>query len=217
MNEETLFAQALAIQTPSERKAFLDEQCGDRIELREDLEQLLLASDRAGQFLNHPPHELQNTVAGAEQETTDESDRPACSLPGLEPCDRPDRIGRLGSYEIIEIVGQGGMGIVLRAWDTKLHRIVAHQGALARTGGQPRGPQAVPARSPRRRGGHPRERGHDSRHRRRQPAAAIGDGIRRRARRSSRRLIASAPCPWKRSSASRCRPPKAWPPRTRKA
>jgi uncharacterized protein (TIGR03067 family) len=43
----------------------------------------------------------------------------------LDPPEVPGHLGRLGHYEVLEVVGQGGMGIVLRAQDTKLQRIVA--------------------------------------------------------------------------------------------
>ena len=43
----------------------------------------------------------------------------------LSPSDKPDSLGRLGSYEVQEVIGRGGMGIVLRAFDEKLHRVVA--------------------------------------------------------------------------------------------
>ena len=43
----------------------------------------------------------------------------------LEPSDIPEHLGRLGSYEIVEIIGRGGMGIVLRGIDEKLNRTVA--------------------------------------------------------------------------------------------
>src|SRR5262249_22307239 len=47
------------------------------------------------------------------------------SLDFLAATVRPGSLGRLGHYEVLEVVGQGGMGIVLRAFDDKLHRVVA--------------------------------------------------------------------------------------------
>ena len=47
------------------------------------------------------------------------------SLDFLRPSSRPGCLGTLGVYEVVDVVGQGGMGIVLRAYDTKLNRVVA--------------------------------------------------------------------------------------------
>ena len=43
----------------------------------------------------------------------------------LTPADQPGYLGKLGPYNIIEVVGRGGFGVVLKAHDPALDRIVA--------------------------------------------------------------------------------------------
>jgi tetratricopeptide (TPR) repeat protein len=43
----------------------------------------------------------------------------------LDPSHDPQSLGRLGPYEVLGLVGRGGMGIVMKAFDPALKRIVA--------------------------------------------------------------------------------------------
>ncbi len=46
-------------------------------------------------------------------------------LDSLAPSDDPARLGRLGTYEVSGVIGAGGMGVVLKAFDPSLDRVVA--------------------------------------------------------------------------------------------
>ena len=108
---EGLFLVALEKKTPAERNQFLDETCGDNVEQRRRVEALLMAYEDAGSFLEKSP--------------IGSNDPQPISLDFLTPSDNPELLGTLGEYEIQEIIGQGGIGIVFRALDPKLNRIVA--------------------------------------------------------------------------------------------
>jgi tetratricopeptide (TPR) repeat protein/tRNA A-37 threonylcarbamoyl transferase component Bud32 len=43
----------------------------------------------------------------------------------LTPSSRPDSLGRIGHYEVLEVLGKGAFGIVFRAFDDVLYRVVA--------------------------------------------------------------------------------------------
>ena len=43
----------------------------------------------------------------------------------LAPTDDDRMLGRLGTYEVVGVIGSGGMGVVLKAFDAALNRYVA--------------------------------------------------------------------------------------------
>ena len=89
-----IFADALEKANAAERAAYLAQACGNNAQLRQQVEALLQAHEKAGGFL----------------------DEPAAALPGhtivisTPPTEKPgDRIGR---YKLREKIGEGGCGVV---------------------------------------------------------------------------------------------------------
>lgn len=60
-------------------------------------------------------------------EVSDDTPSPegGIKLDFLQPPDKPDRLGKLGPFDIVRVVGRGGMGVVLHAYDPSLARDVA--------------------------------------------------------------------------------------------
>jgi WD40 repeat protein/tRNA A-37 threonylcarbamoyl transferase component Bud32 len=144
MTEETIFAAALEKRSPAERAAYLDEACGGNAALREQVEALLKADAVDGNFLavpvvaqvaeaSRPAGEVTEAItsslsADPSGGSTGEQPRGSAreeSLDFLARSQKPGSLGRLDHYEILEVVGHGGMGVVLKAFDEKLHRVAA--------------------------------------------------------------------------------------------
>jgi serine/threonine protein kinase/tetratricopeptide (TPR) repeat protein len=101
---ETIFGEALDLSSASERAAYLDRTCGGDAVLRCQVESLLAAHDRAGDFLDSP-----NIAMSA--------DRP-------HPAEGPGTI--IGPYKLLQEIGEGGMGTVWMAEQTApVKRVVA--------------------------------------------------------------------------------------------
>src|SRR5690349_21262489 len=131
MTEEAIFADALRISNAAERNAFLHQACGDDAGLGRRVAELLRAFELAGNFLAVPAVEQVEGQASMPSGQTEVGGMaappgsPGPELGFLAPPQRPDSLGRLDHYEVLEVVGHGGMGLVLKAFDEKLHRIVA--------------------------------------------------------------------------------------------
>ena len=106
MNEQQIFVKVLAHSDPADRLACLDEACQGDLALKQRVEVLLQAHDRAGQFLESP-------AAG-----------PDATSPFPPLSERPGTV--IGPYKLIEEIGEGGFGVVFMAQQNEpVRRMVA--------------------------------------------------------------------------------------------
>src|SRR6185503_11267832 len=101
---EDLYHQALALKG-GERAAFLDRACEGDDDLRRELESLLSFESRAENFIELPAFEVAATMLRDQT---------------------PSPIGKnIGPYQILSLIGAGGMGEVYLALDSRLGRKIA--------------------------------------------------------------------------------------------
>src|ERR1041385_1483717 len=94
-----------ALKLPAEqRAAYLDQACAGDAEFREEVESLLNSYREADKFLETPAVKSLSSLVG-----------PGRSWEGKV----------VGSYRVVEEIGQGGMGVIYRAQDIRLGRTAA--------------------------------------------------------------------------------------------
>ena len=107
---EQIYEAALQ-RAPSERRVFLESACADDQALRRDVERLLVANEKAGDFLASPAWEVAPGGLASQTMTVNRD----TSLVGRQ----------VGHYSVLSPLGVGGMGEVYRAHDSQLNRQVA--------------------------------------------------------------------------------------------
>ncbi|NIP97666.1 MAG: protein kinase, partial [Akkermansiaceae bacterium] len=101
-SERQIFAAALGCSDPVERRRVLDEECGDDIELRRAVEELLQESSQIGDFLEQP------ALIDTRLTFRDSADAATDSVGEI--------LGdQIGPYTLIDHLGEGGSGSVYLA------------------------------------------------------------------------------------------------------
>ncbi|MFO0902233.1 MAG: serine/threonine-protein kinase [Pirellulales bacterium] len=121
-----IFLEAADIADIEKRAQYLESACAGDATLRLRLQALLDVHEREDRLLDKPVYVLVGGSASASSsEPLDADASREFKIDFLEPSRNAKSQGRLAHYEVSEVLGQGGMSVVFRAFDEKLQRAVA--------------------------------------------------------------------------------------------
>src|SRR6476661_4482639 len=92
MNERDIFIEAIRKEDATDRRLFLDQACGNDLDLRQRVEILVQAHARAGSFLEPVVPALAGTLDLP-------GEPPLAAAPGTQ----------IGPYKLLQQIGEGGM------------------------------------------------------------------------------------------------------------
>jgi WD40 repeat protein/serine/threonine protein kinase len=96
-NVQSIFGRALEMESAADRAAYLDQACGPDAGLRAEVQELLAANGRAGEFMRQPAAAVAAGIIGSYE--------PLSEGPGTW----------VGPYKLLQQIGEGGMGVVYMA------------------------------------------------------------------------------------------------------
>src|SRR5262249_38805315 len=105
---DSIFCSAIEIESPDERRAHVEQACGEDVALRPQLERLLHAHFRGRRFLDAPAANLPSPPSGGR----------GAGGKGVATVDDPPRETAgtvIGPYKLMEQIGEGGFGLVFVA------------------------------------------------------------------------------------------------------